>query len=396
MKIMGQTLKTRENKRLLAHTVLIVASMLIGYSPVSARGPAQPVSVDAVYVDCAAGDTVNRAVRKAKPGDTIYISGTCSERVIITKDRLTLDGQGTATLDGGGGTPTEFDAVVTVDGARGITIKGLTIQNGPGEGILGTRGAAFVVLRTTVRNNGAVGIEIAESSTVEITDCSLQHNAVGMDVVTGSSAVLMGTIDITENATGGLGINGTSIVEVRGAHVDASRNGGFGVVAGSNSQLAFFGFAGTEGSTLTVDRNTDGGIALGDSVLNVFSSSATITVTNSPVGIIPRGPGSSIISPFGAGTFIIEHNVVGLDFRLDGTAIFRGGLNVRNNGTGVRTADGAGVLWFISIPPNPSAITGNGVDVELQFGARATFAGVAVGTIKCDGTVLLRGATCTP
>ena len=94
-------------------------------------------------------------------------------------------------------------------------------------------------------------------------------------------------------------------------------------------------------------------------------------------------PGS-IVSPFGSQNVHIENNDVGLDFRLGGSAIFRGGLNVRNNGTGVRTADGAGVLWFISIPPNPSSITGNGTDVELSFGARATFDGVAIGSITCE------------
>ena len=272
-----------------------------------------------------------------------------------------------------------------------MVVAGLTVQNGPGEGILGRRGAAFVVRDTTVRDNSSTGIAVGESSTAEIRDCILERNAAGIDVFTGSSAVLKGTIDVADNTLGGVAINGTSIIEIRGAHVRVSRNGGLGVVAGSNSQLAFF-FDTSAGNTLTVDANLGGGIALGDSVLNVFAATTTITVSNSPVGIIVR-PGS-IVSPFGSGTFTIENNVVGLDFRLGGGAIFRGGLNVRNNGTGVRTADGAGVLWFISIPPNPSSITGNGTDVELSFGARATFDGVAVGSITCDATVLIRGASC--
>ena len=327
----------------------------------------------------------------AQPGDSIVVTGTCRERVVITTDRITLAGQGTAVVDGGGGAPTEFDGVVTIDGARGVAVAGLTIQNGPGEGILGRRGAAFVVRDTTVRDNSSTGIAVSESSTAEIRDCILERNGAGIDVFTGSSAVLKGAIDVADNTFDGVAINGTSIVEIRGAQVRVSRNGGLGVVAGSNSQLAFF-FDTSAGNTLTVDANLGGGIALGDSVLNVFASTTTIAVTNSPVGIIVR-PGS-IVSPFGFGTFTIENNVVGLDFRLGGGAIFRGGLNVRNNGTGVRTADGAGVLWFISIPPNPSSITGNGTDVELSFGARATFDGVAVGTITCDATVLIRGASC--
>jgi len=62
--------------------------------------------------------------------------------VTITTDGITLDGQGSAVVDGGGGSPVEFTGVVTVNGARNVTIKGLTVQRGPGEGILGRRGAA--------------------------------------------------------------------------------------------------------------------------------------------------------------------------------------------------------------------------------------------------------------
>jgi hypothetical protein len=342
-------------------------------------------------VHCDAGETIGRALRHAKRGDSIVVTGTCRERVVITTDRITLAGRGTAVVDGGGGPATEFDGVITIDGARGVAVAGLTIQNGPGEGIVGRRGAAFVARDMTVRDNSSTGIVVAESSTAEIRNCVLERNAAGIDVFTGSSAVLTGAIDVADNTLGGVAINGTSILEVRGAQVRVSRNGGLGVVAGSNSQLAFFSDS-AAGNTFTVDANLGGGIALGDSVLNVFASTTTIAVTNSPVGIIVR-PGS-IVSPFGFGTFTIENNVVGLDFRLGGGAIFRGGLNVRNNGTGVRTADGAGVLWFISIPPNPSSITGNGTDVELSFGARAIFDGVAVGTITCDPTVLIRGASC--
>jgi hypothetical protein len=230
-------------------------------------------------------------------------------------------------------------------------------------------------------------------STAELTDCSILRNGLGIDVYTQSSAVLKGSIRTNDNLTNGAEVNGTSILEIRGAQLEASRNGGFGLVAGSNSQLAVFGFAGSRGSTFTFDANGGGGIVLGDSVLNVFRSESTITITNSPFGILV-GAGK-IIGPDGVGTFVIENNGVGLDFGLDGTALFRGGLTVRNNGTGVR-GDGAGVLTFISSPSNPSAITGNGVDVDLRFGARATFDGVDVGTITCDSTVLSRGTTVCP
>src|SRR5262245_47284940 len=75
-------------------------------------------------VRCDTGQTLTEALKKAKPGDTLQVTGTCHERVTITTDRLTLDGSGSAVLDGGGGSPTEFEGVVTIDGAHGVTLTG--------------------------------------------------------------------------------------------------------------------------------------------------------------------------------------------------------------------------------------------------------------------------------
>jgi hypothetical protein len=370
---------------------MALVAALPGGSPQPARTGDADSNMRIRVVNCDRGENIAEVLARAEPGDTIRVTGTCIERVSIKTDRITLDGQGAATLDGGGGPTSEFDGVVTIDGASGVTIQGFTVQNGPGEGILGTHGAAFSVRNTTVQDNGLTGVAVGEGSTAELTDCSILRNFLGIDVYTQSSAVLKGSIRTNDNLTSGAEINGTSILEIRGAQLEASRNGGFGLFAGSNSQLAVFGFASARGSTFTIDANGGGGIALGGhSILNVFSES-TIAITNSPLGIFVRH--GIIGNP--AGTFVIENNGVGLDFSLDGSAIFVGGLTVRNNGTGVR-GDDAGVLTFISIPSNPSAITGNGVDVDLRFGTRATIQGVDVGTITCDSTVLSRGTTVCP
>jgi hypothetical protein len=391
-----KTLRRLTGNRAFSLVRLTTAVALISGAAAMAFTAASPGG-DAVsnmrVVNCDHGQNLAEALARAHPGDTIRVTGTCVEQVSIKTDRITLDGQGAATLDGGGGPVAEFDAVVTIDGASGVTIQGFTVQNGPGEGILGTHGAAFSVRNTTVQDNGLTGVAVGEGSTAELTDCSILRNGgPGFDVFTQSSAVFKGTIRTNDNLESGGDVNGTSILEIRGAQVEASRNGTFGLVAGSNSQLAVFGFAANRGNTFTIDANGQGGILLGDSLLNVFTES-TIAITNSPLGI-QVGHGIIVTTP-GVGTFVIENNGVGLNFAFDGTAIIRGGLMVRNNGTGVR-GDGAGVLTFISIPPSPSAITGNGVDVDLRFGTRATIQGVDVGTITCDSTVLSRGTTVCP
>jgi nitrous oxidase accessory protein NosD len=71
-------------------------------------------------VKCDQGQTLTEALKQANPGDTLQVTGTCQERVTITTDRLTLDGGGSAVLDGGGGqSPEFFYGVVTIDGVQG-------------------------------------------------------------------------------------------------------------------------------------------------------------------------------------------------------------------------------------------------------------------------------------
>jgi hypothetical protein len=117
-------------------------------------------------------------------------------------------------------------------------------------------------------------------------------------------------------------------------------------------------------------------------------------VTTAPTGYgCPRG--GAIISPFGAAKFVIHGNTVGLKFENDSNAVIVGGLDVGGNQAGL-LADAAGALTLVSIPPNPSSILGNGLDVGLSFGTRATFEGPVIFSIRCDSTVLTRGSTVCP
>src|SRR4029453_6324793 len=194
--------------RLTTAVALISGAAAMVFVAASPGGSPQPAGTgDAVsnmrVVNCDHGQNLAEALARAHPGDTIRVTGTCVEQVSIKTDRITLDGQGAATLDGGGGPFAEFDGVVTIDGDSGVTIQGFTVQNGPGEGILGTHGAAFSVRNTTVQDNGFTGVAVGQGSTAELTDCSLLRNDAGIDVFTQSSAVLKGSIRINKNLQSG-------------------------------------------------------------------------------------------------------------------------------------------------------------------------------------------------
>lgn len=345
-------------------------------------------------VECEKGQTLTEALQQAKPGDTLKVTGTCHERVTITTDRLTLDGGGSAVLDGGGGSPAEFEGVVTIDGAHGVTLTGFTIQNGPGEGILGQRSAAFTVLDTTVQDNAGIGIAVGGGSTAELTDCAMRRNLFGLDVFAGASTILRGAISINHNLGVGAFAGGASILEIRGADVRVNNNSD-GIVVLPGGQLMVFAFSSSVGSTLTADGNGVGIFLLGGQ-FPVFNSS-TIKATNNDTGILANNAASIVnASPAGSGEFILENNRIGLHFESGAGASFQGGpLTIRNNDTGL-LADGAGTLTIQSDPSKASSIMDNGTNVDLKFGTRATFVGVTIGSITCDATVLSRGSTVCP
>lgn len=353
-------------------------------------------------VRCDSGQSLAEVLSRAHSGDVVVIKGECSGRIEIATDGITLEGNGAAVLRGAtGDPPAEFSALITVTGASNVVISGLTVQGGSGEGILVQRAGAAVVRDTVVQDNLGTGIAVAEGSTVQLIDTVSRRNALGLDVFTGSSAVLKGAVTFNENQGSGVEVNGQSILEIRGADVEACDNGGFGLGAGS-SQIVFFGFEETHvpGSTLTVCRNSMG-LVMPDSSFEVlggqFFGSAANVVTirdNAGAGIwCPQG--CSIASPFATARFVISGNELGVELGQGSVATLVGGLDVSGNGVGISVD--ASQVTLVSVPPNPSSVTGNGVDVRASFGALLTIVDAAIGSpLACDSSVLSRGSVTCP
>ncbi len=392
-------------------TVGLVALTLIGAGLATAedskseeRNPVTKHRGGRILVTGHAGLPLSRVLHMARPGDTIRITGTITERVIITTDGITLDGQGVGILDGGGGGPAEFDGVVTIDGARNVTITGLTIQNGPGEGIIGQHAAVFTVRDTIVQDCAGTGLAVDGGSAADVTDCTLQRNLGGLDVFTNSTAILRGAVDVVENTGSGATVTGESIVELRGATAHFDRNGTVGLAATSSSQVAIFGFSVSQGSTLTADGNGTSGIFIADGQLSVFgasffgSAANTISASNNGGDGIELPGNGALVAPHATANIVVKDNAgVGLNLGLGSMAAIIGGvLDVQGNATGL-LADGAGASVLVAIPPGSLTIQDNtDVDVDLRFGSRMTIVGVDVGTMTCDGTVLTRGFPTCP
>ncbi|MFU8831839.1 MAG: right-handed parallel beta-helix repeat-containing protein [Wenzhouxiangella sp.] len=348
--------------------------------------------------------TLRRALEVALPGDLIEVSGTCREPVTITSGPLTIDGDGSAVIDGASmpSANPEFNGLVTIDGASGVVLRGLTVRNSPGEGILAVNGASLVLEDSIVEAN-LTGMRLWGSS-AELADSQVSDNVFGLEAYTQSSLVFRGLVDVSANSgeRAGLFLTGNSVAEIRGGHLRANGNVGVGVVIAGHSTLQILGqLQAGQGSRLTASGNLSPGISIADGSLFVPGLGAP------PGGIVitasgNAGPGIALLfegrisSPFGAARFVLENNPVGLLASQGASVGITGGLQASNNFAAGVIADKATGLNLVSIPPNPAAIEFNGTDVILGFGTRSSIQNVTVGSIVCDPTVLSRGTVVCP
>jgi parallel beta-helix repeat protein len=187
---------------------------------------------------CGPKTSIGEALGKLKPGDTLKVSGTCNENVNIGVEvaGITLDGQGTATINGAAS-----DDTVTVAG-RGITIQGFTITGGQ-HGISVQDGAFALIDGNTIQNTGKNGIVVFRSSTARIINNVIQFNPSGGINVGHSSSALIGF-----TGPPGLRVSAPNTIQ---------NNGGSGVqvVRGSSAQIFSNTIQDNRGNGVLVDRN---------------------------------------------------------------------------------------------------------------------------------------------
>lgn len=264
--------------------VVVLVALLASLRPSS--GEAQP---GLHSVTCGPDKTIGQAIKTLKPGDTLFVSGTCNENVVLGAEvhRITLDGQGTAVINGA-----STASAVTVLGT-GITIRGFVVNGGAPQGIAVTDGASAVIdgntvqyadrncitvfrnssadiLNNTIQGCGLAGIAIQNTSSARVgwygppnnrvsAPNTIQSNAMqGVQVYRGSSAQLYTNI-IQNNGSHGVFVDRNSQAEVSANTITG--NNGDGIRAMRNAGLDI----GTDanGATPQFDDNTNTGTNAG-------------------------------------------------------------------------------------------------------------------------------------
>ena len=273
---------------------------------------------EAATIDCNIPQaTLQAAINRLKPGDTLQVinGSTCNENVVVDEshERITLDGLGSATING----PNTERPTVYVSGRR-IVITGFTISGG-GSGINVGSGGAAIISANTIQNT-VFGITVHEASSAQITNNIIQTNAGDGIVVLQSASARIGFLvfaglppvagdvgpnTIQNNGRHGILVFGSSNAEIIGNTI--KRNGGIGVVVTTASHAHVSGN--------TIDGNTGSGIVVGQ------NSGVTLGFDT---GTDPRAlPNSTTVSQENVGfgiTCFINSSAEGRLGTLNGTA----------------------------------------------------------------------------
>ena len=203
----------------------------------------------------------------AKPGDTIQVSGACSENVAIFSEvvRITLDGQGKTVIQA----PAKGDGFFIR--GREITVKGFTITGGrDGIHLSGTAaGASANIVGNTIRKTGRYGIHLDHSSVGRIASNTIEDvPASGIDIGEGSVARVgyllrplgHGPNTIRRAGEHGIAVTRGSSARIVGNTIDHCKRSG--VFVSRNSQADVFGnsISGNAGNGITASHN--GGVNL--------------------------------------------------------------------------------------------------------------------------------------
>lgn len=122
-------------------------------------------------VDCDSNKTIADALEKASEGDTLLISGVCTENLNLTKS-VTLDGQDAASIVPADNTLPTIRVV-----ARGVTIKGLRLDSPSQNAQILITDQSLVTIESNQIGNGAKGVYAAGNSMVSIVGNHIYGNA---------------------------------------------------------------------------------------------------------------------------------------------------------------------------------------------------------------------------
>jgi parallel beta-helix repeat protein len=321
-----------------------------------------PVAAQAVPVNCDSGQTISAAL--AQGATLVKVSGTCTETVEILRDDVTIQGMGGATLNGG----------ISINGARRILIKNLTIKNG-----------------AAASDVGMVDVFLDGGASATLDNVKVKKASVGV-YATGSSFVEVRNGSLFDNNESGLWIDYASSGRVDGSQFQNSSD--VGIFASRSSALKltnntvqnnFSGVAVSTNASIWMRDNT-----LANTAPDLFStlelrSAGTVRLNggNTIQGdvAIDMGQGSELVQKVGHDTVIGAVSISESDVARFEDVEIQGDVTITGRST-LKLLE-----IFSSASPNPMTRVTGGISVDQDSGLTFQFGGdhgiEVLGTISC-------------
>jgi parallel beta-helix repeat protein len=272
-----------------AHTRIRLVHLLAFTITLSLYPP--PVRSQGLVVNCDTGGTIRAALGSVKPGDTLTVSGACTESVAIEAEvsRITLDGRGTARLQ----SPAPSQNTIAIRG-RDITVRGFTISGG-NNGIIVQRGGTAVIDDNNVRDNVRTGILLGPGSSASIINNTVENNVWGITVDENSSArigfqvpTVLGLPNTIQNNTDtGILVERHSSARIIGATIRNNGGDGIQVERSSRADVADNNIEANAGNGISVGWNSEVFLDFGQRVQAVVQTNRTAAgATNRGFGIV--------------------------------------------------------------------------------------------------------------
>src|SRR5262245_57331286 len=274
-------MRARVHKETVMQRKVLLARILLMLLALPGTGRAATLPVD-----CNAGGKIQTALNAAANGDTISVTGVCNENVSVRDElvRVTIDGQGTATVHATSIGSSAFQVL-----GRNITIKGFTITGGRSAFTV-LRGGSALIDTNTIQETGT-GISVQQNGHARIVNNTIQRNAGSGIMIQESSVARIGYLDVAGPVIGNVIRNnaGPGVSVVRGSAATLlgntiSENDGPGVLVtgGAHADLAGNTIDANGSDGVTLDLNPD--VQLGE-LGGIFDPPNQTTVPNGGVGL---------------------------------------------------------------------------------------------------------------
>ena len=238
--------------RTLAGVTLVLTALLL--SPTAPLGQAHRRTY---ALTCGIGRTIAHAINTLKPGDTLLVTGTCYENLVIGPEihGITLDGRGAATINGDSSAH-----AITISGT-GITIRGLVITGGAPQAINIQDGGSALIDGNTIQSAERNGIGVFRNSSADIVNNIIQHNPLAGITIQSNSSARIGWLGPPTNRVSmpntiqNNGSQGIQVLRESSAQIFSNtiqNNGSHGINVDRNAQA--------EIAACTISGNTGDGI----------------------------------------------------------------------------------------------------------------------------------------